>query len=93
MVLQGSRPTIPPGCPPKFKELIELCWNADAARRPPFSKVLETLSSFLKDTTEFEQLQTLPQGMIIIVFLVFILLFFPSPSSLSPSASLLQQQL
>ncbi|RLN70661.1 hypothetical protein BBJ28_00012388 [Nothophytophthora sp. Chile5] len=40
---QRMRPAMPRNTPPKIAELIEHCWNQDAARRPDFSAILQVL--------------------------------------------------
>ncbi|MDP2434172.1 MAG: protein kinase [archaeon] len=37
---QSVRPEIPGWCPPKFRALIEACWEQNPLRRPPFSEIL-----------------------------------------------------
>ncbi|XP_073313693.1 serine/threonine/tyrosine-protein kinase HT1-like [Primulina huaijiensis] len=55
VVNKNLRPTIPLGCPPTMKALIELCWSLQPDKRPEFwqiVKVLEKLeSSFARDGT------------------------------------------
>ncbi|PKC62814.1 kinase-like protein [Rhizophagus irregularis] len=36
-IINGMRPKIVPGTPPKYKELIEQCWDADPSKRPDIS--------------------------------------------------------
>eukprot|EP01087_Luapelamoeba_hula_P007128 TRINITY_DN172_c0_g2_i6.p1 TRINITY_DN172_c0_g2~~TRINITY_DN172_c0_g2_i6.p1 ORF type:complete len:933 (-),score=149.81 TRINITY_DN172_c0_g2_i6:112-2910(-) len=39
-VKAGKRPEIPPECPAKLKELIEVCWHQDKTQRPSFFDII-----------------------------------------------------
>lgn len=49
VVHQGLRPEIPAGCPLQFRALMERCWQADAAHRPPFEEITASLATMVKD--------------------------------------------
>ncbi|RGB33859.1 kinase-like domain-containing protein, partial [Rhizophagus diaphanus] len=40
IVIHGIRPEIVPGTPPKYKKLMEQCWDADPSKRPDINKLL-----------------------------------------------------
>ena len=40
---KGARPTLPTDCPKRLGDLIERCWDADAAKRPTFNEILSLL--------------------------------------------------
>jgi hypothetical protein len=42
-VVKGERPEIPKDCPPKYANLIQMCWQANHQKRPSFSQILEDL--------------------------------------------------
>ena len=44
-VLSGRRPIFPPNtdCPPEFKQLLEMCWDTDPAKRPSFEQICTQL--------------------------------------------------
>lgn len=43
VVYQGQRPTIPPGCPKQYADVMRACWDADPAARPTFEAVHDIL--------------------------------------------------
>ncbi|GMY11148.1 serine/threonine-protein kinase STY17 [Fagus crenata] len=43
VVQKGIRPTIPKNTYPRLTELLERCWQQDAAQRPDFSEITEIL--------------------------------------------------
>ncbi|XP_059438560.1 serine/threonine-protein kinase STY17 [Corylus avellana] len=43
VVQKGLRPTIPKNTNPRLAELLERCWQQDAAQRPDFFEILEVL--------------------------------------------------
>ncbi|KAK9990072.1 hypothetical protein SO802_025057 [Lithocarpus litseifolius] len=43
VVQKGIRPTIPKNTCPRLAELLERCWQQDAAQRPNFSEIIEIL--------------------------------------------------
>ncbi|KAL4645620.1 hypothetical protein ACB092_02G247400 [Castanea dentata] len=43
VVQKGIRPTIPKNTYPRLAELLERCWQQDAAQRPNFSEIIEIL--------------------------------------------------
>jgi hypothetical protein len=46
VVTRSIRPTIPPTCPPDFRNMIEQCWAQIPYHRPTFATILEQLVSF-----------------------------------------------
>mmetsp|Transcript_18162 Transcript_18162/g.41531 ORF Transcript_18162/g.41531 Transcript_18162/m.41531 type:complete len:282 (+) Transcript_18162:1494-2339(+) len=40
VVQEGARPAIPAWCPPKYRALLECCWDQDSKRRPSFKALL-----------------------------------------------------
>ena len=38
---KNQRPAIPPNTPPNLQKVIQLCWNKDPAKRPPFDKIFK----------------------------------------------------
>ena len=49
VVHQGIRPEMPAGCPLQYRTLMERCWQADAAHRPPFEEITASLAIMVKD--------------------------------------------
>ncbi|GMH38101.1 hypothetical protein BSKO_05985 [Bryopsis sp. KO-2023] len=43
LVCRGERPVIPDCCQRKLAEVIEICWDGDASKRPSFAEVQEQL--------------------------------------------------
>ncbi|MDP2438383.1 MAG: protein kinase [archaeon] len=43
-VTRGTRPPIPPVCPPEVKALIERCWDAKPEVRPSSSELIAALT-------------------------------------------------
>lgn len=37
---QTCQPSPPPSTPVQFKELMELCWSPDVAKRPTFKEIV-----------------------------------------------------
>jgi len=47
--IQNKRPTIPDGCLPALRYLIERCWHADYRKRPSFSEIAFRINEVLVD--------------------------------------------
>ncbi|GES90126.1 kinase-like domain-containing protein [Rhizophagus clarus] len=47
-IVNGVRPKIVPGTPPKYKELIERCWDADPTKRYDINTLLNTIDCINK---------------------------------------------
>ena len=45
VVNRMERPPIPADCPPEYADLVRACWAQDAADRPSFSEVIETIKA------------------------------------------------
>eukprot|EP00240_Pyramimonas_obovata_P000695 CAMPEP_0118928308 /NCGR_PEP_ID=MMETSP1169-20130426/5581_1 /TAXON_ID=36882 /ORGANISM="Pyramimonas obovata, Strain CCMP722" /LENGTH=582 /DNA_ID=CAMNT_0006870243 /DNA_START=331 /DNA_END=2076 /DNA_ORIENTATION=- len=43
VITRGLRPTLPEGLPFELVELLQECWDADPAKRPPFGQVVQRL--------------------------------------------------
>ena len=48
-IISGLRPTIPPTCGRKYRELIEECWDGDPKRRPQFEEICRRLYQIQKN--------------------------------------------
>uniref|UniRef100_A0A6B2L0Q0 Serine-threonine/tyrosine-protein kinase catalytic domain-containing protein n=1 Tax=Arcella intermedia TaxID=1963864 RepID=A0A6B2L0Q0_9EUKA len=48
-VTKGKRPVIPAKCIPKYKELIESCWQQSANKRPKFGVLLEQFEALSQE--------------------------------------------
>ncbi|KAK4800741.1 hypothetical protein SAY86_021228 [Trapa natans] len=53
-VRQGLRPEIPQDMHPKLVELMQRCWDTDAAKRPPFSEITIELENILQEVQSSE---------------------------------------
>jgi len=42
-ILNGDTLLCPPGCPPKFYEIMKRCWNKESQRRPTFKQLVEEI--------------------------------------------------
>lgn len=50
VILQGKRPVIPAeSCPPRWKVLITMCWQADPTQRPTVKQVLRSLQRVARE--------------------------------------------
>ena len=47
MINSGRTPDLPPLCPPPLKNLLQRCWNKEAADRPSFTKICQELRFFI----------------------------------------------
>ena len=47
-VAEGRRPDIPPSCPSRLREIIELCWDQDSHTRPSFTYVAMALADYAR---------------------------------------------
>lgn len=45
VVERGLRPPVPADAPPAVADLMQRCWAADAAMRPPFTRICEELAA------------------------------------------------
>ena len=43
----GRTPDLPPLCPPPLKNLLQRCWNKEAAERPSFTTICQELRFFI----------------------------------------------
>lgn len=65
---EGDRPLIPRDVDIRLQNLLQDCWNEKPNTRPPFTKILDTLSSYSKDvfkqdsTEHFAVREADPQG-------------------------------
>ncbi|KAM3917481.1 mitogen-activated protein kinase kinase kinase 20 isoform 1-T3 [Leptodactylus fuscus] len=50
VVEKNERLTIPSSCPRSFAELMRLCWEADAKKRPSFKQIITNLESMSNDS-------------------------------------------
>ncbi|KAN0024719.1 hypothetical protein ACTFIV_009128 [Dictyostelium citrinum] len=48
---EGLRPTIPEDCPPRLRNVIELCWSGDPKKRPHFSYIVKELTELRNGNT------------------------------------------
>ena len=48
----NARPEIPAYCPPKFRSLIEACWEQSPTRRPPFSEIILLIELIVLHTAD-----------------------------------------
>jgi hypothetical protein len=46
-VIAGKRPPLPADCPPGLRDLIQRCWQSDAAARPGMDEVLTALETMM----------------------------------------------
>ncbi|GMY11146.1 serine/threonine-protein kinase sty17 [Fagus crenata] len=53
VVQKGIRPTIPKNTYPRLTELLERCWQQDAAQRPDFSEITEILQHIADESSSF----------------------------------------
>ena len=44
----GLRPTLPPGVPDPYSDLMKACWHAEPARRPSFEEALARLEEVFR---------------------------------------------
>ncbi|XP_077973920.1 uncharacterized protein LOC120347945 [Styela clava] len=49
VVEKKERPLIPTTCPERLSNLMQMCWQADASERPPFSDIIPELNQMLTD--------------------------------------------
>jgi serine/threonine protein kinase len=57
LVSKGVRPQRPPGCesaPEGYHDLMDICWNTQADRRPSMSVVLSNIEYIIKPWTTTE---------------------------------------
>ena len=47
-IISGLRPTIPADCLPKYRELMEDCWNGDPKKRPQFDIICKRIYDIQK---------------------------------------------
>ncbi|XP_077128791.1 mitogen-activated protein kinase kinase kinase 20 isoform X1 [Ranitomeya variabilis] len=50
VVEKNERLTIPSSCPRSFAELMRLCWDAEAKKRPSFKQIISNLESMSNDS-------------------------------------------
>ncbi|XP_071977806.1 mitogen-activated protein kinase kinase kinase 20 isoform X2 [Engystomops pustulosus] len=50
VVEKNERLTIPSSCPRSFAELMRLCWEAEAKKRPSFKQIISNLESMSNDS-------------------------------------------
>jgi hypothetical protein len=56
---QGLRPTIPKNTNPRLAELLERCWQQDAAQRPDFFEIIEVLQRIADEVNIYNLSQSL----------------------------------
>jgi Protein tyrosine and serine/threonine kinase len=54
---KGDRPLIPRDIDIRLQHLLQNCWDENRKTRPPFSKVLDTLSSYSKDVFKQDSME------------------------------------
>lgn len=48
-VMRGTRPPLPPNCPPLLQNLIQSCWDGNREVRPTAAKIIELLGEFYEE--------------------------------------------
>ncbi|KAL3928546.1 MAG: hypothetical protein SGPRY_002343 [Prymnesium sp.] len=54
-VYRNKRPPLPPSAPTPLQKLITSCWDADPKKRPPFSRVIDSLRGMERSLLKPEQ--------------------------------------
>lgn len=53
-VIDGIMPPVDDDCDPRFKKLMQECWDTNPANRPAFREVIERLSELVEEAEETE---------------------------------------
>lgn len=79
---EGLRPLLPKQSPPSYAGLINACWQLDAASRPSFAEIRDSLAQMLAGIASFEKAANVPAAPVIKVYAGF-----DSVSDMSDQAS------